>query len=219
MTMDLEALWAHARAHLDRRYPDGEAVLEAWRQETPERMDDRDLFREYTWVVATCGLTARAIEPRWEALGQALGGWDPGAALEAGPAPALAVLRNPRKVEAILWLARVLVDCPGTMRGLARESGLAPVLQRFLRWPFIGTTNCFHLARNLGWDTVTRSGPVARLAEFLGYDTEEMCAEIGRRVGERRREVDLCLWRWGMDVGDEAVRRWADFYRSVMPAG
>lgn len=217
--MDLEGLWEHAKGHLLRRYREGEAMLEQWRRETPERMGDRDLLREYGWVVATCGLTARAIEPRWEALGSALGGWDPEAALRAGPEPALAVLRNRRKVEAILWLARVLAESPGIMGTLAREDALAPVLDRFRQWPFIGATNAFHLARNLGWDTVARSGPVVRLAEFFGYDVEELCDEIGLLAGERRREVDLVLWRWGVDVGDQAMLRWADLYRSLTPAG
>lgn len=210
--MNYLALWDHALEHLRRTQPEWESLLDGWRAERPEQKADRDLLAEYGWVVACCGLTARAILPRWERLGAALGDWVPDRAAAAPREQVLQVLANPRKVDAIQALAADLARAPGQMARLAARP-LAEVLAWMASLPFIGPNNRYHLARNLGWDVVVRNGPVPRLAGLLGTSADLLCGAISDATGERLRVVDLVLWQWGNDAGDAELRRLAALLR------
>lgn len=214
-TMNTKALYEHAMDHLRATAPDPAAMLREWRGERPDRLSDRDLLREYAWVVACCGLTPQVIRKRWDALGEAFCQWDP-ARIGAQPAAvriaALGVIRNVRKIDAICALAADLARAPGLMASLAP---LAPkeALARVATLPYVGATNKYHLLRNLGWDVVVRTGPVTRLAAYLALSAEALCGQIAAQTGERIRTVDLVLWYWGHQVGDRAMKEIASLFR------
>ncbi len=210
--MNYLAVWEHALDHLRHTDPCWETTVAGWRAETPEQKTDRDLLEEYGWVVACCGLTARAILPRWERLGAALGGWVPAPAAAAPRGDVLAVLANPRKIDAIQALAADLAANPGQMQRLA-ECPLKEVFAWMATLPFVGPTNRYHLARNLGWDVVVKNGPVPRLAGRLDTTPEQLCGAISDQTGERLRVVDLVLWSWGNAVGEGEVERMAALFR------
>lgn len=210
--MNYLAIWDHALDHLKQSDPGWEQTLDTWRAESPRQKSDRDLMAEYGWVVACCGMTAKAILPRWERLGAALGHWDPAKAAGAPIQDVLAVLNNRRKIDAIQAFARDLAQNPGQMSRLA---AMEP--KRALAWfatlPWVGPNNRHHLARNLGWDTIVTNGPVPRFAAMLQTTSEELCEGIAEATGERIRTVDLLLWHWGNDVGDETMRQMALLFR------
>jgi hypothetical protein len=210
--MNYLAIWDHALDHLKQADPAWEQTLAHWRAERPDQKSDRDLMAEYAWVVACCGMTAKAILPRWERLGAALGNWDPPKAAAAPLQEVLAVLNNRRKIIAIQQFAADLASNPGQM---ARLAAMEP--KQALAWlgtlPWVGPNNRHHLARNLGWDTIVTNGPVPRFAAMLQLSSEELCAGIAAETGERIRTVDLLLWHWGNDVGDEAMRQMALLFR------
>lgn len=210
--MNYLAIWDHALDHLKQTDPAWQQTLAKWQSERPAKKTDRDLMEEYGWVVACCGMTAKAILPRWERLGAALGHWDPAKAAATPIQEVLAVLNNRRKITAIQQFASDLVQNPGQM---ARLADMEP--KRALAWlttlPWVGANNRHHLARNLGWDTIVTTGPVPRLAAMLQMTSEELCEGIANETGERIRTVDLVLWQWGNDVGDEAMRQMALLFR------
>ncbi len=192
-----------------------EATLSRWRLETPAACDDRDLLREYAWVVGSCGLTPQVMERLWTGLTSAFHDWDTGEvagrAIEVRIA-ALAVLRNQRKIDAILTRADDLARHPGEMQRLAALS-VSHLLAQLATLPWVGPTNRYHLARNLGWDVVVRTGAVPRLAGFLETTPDTLCTRIAAQTGERIRTVDLVLWYWGHQVGDAAMREFASLVR------
>jgi hypothetical protein len=210
--MNYLAIWEHALDHLKHTDPDWERTLNHWRHERPEWKSDRDLLQEYGWVVACCGLTAKAILPRWERLGAVLGHWAPAQAAAAPRHEVLAVLANRRKIDAIQGLAADLAREPGQMQRLAAKP-VKEVLAWMSTLPFVGANNRYHLARNLGWDVIVKNGPVPRLAGMLHTTAEQLCEGIAAETGERLRVVDLVLWQWGNDVGDEAMHRMAGLFR------
>lgn len=210
--MNYLAIWEHALDHLRASDPDWAQTLESWRSERPDRKSDRDLMMEYGWVVACCGMTAKAILPRWERLSAALGDWEPARATGAPLPEVLAVLNNRRKILAIQQFAADLAADPGQMARLA-EMEPKQALAWFGTLPWVGPNNRYHLARNLGWDVIVTNGPVPRFAAMLELNAEELCAGIAAETGERLRTVDLVLWHWGNDVGDEAMRQMALLFR------
>lgn len=213
--MDNFALWTHALDYLHATDTDPQGSLAQWRAEVPKHCTDADLFREYAWVVACCGLTPQVVQRRWDRLGEAFFGWDPtrvSARSSDARIAALELMRNPRKIHAILAFADDLNRAPGLM---ARLSPLQPkeALAQLTTLPFVGPSNKYHLARNLGWDVVTQTGPVTRLAAYLETTPEELCQRIGALVGERGRTVDLVLWHWGHQVGDQHMKEMASLFR------
>lgn len=213
--MNTELLWEHALNYLMATDSNPSETLERWRSERPEACDNRDLLREYAWVVGSCGLTPQVMERLWARLTTAFLDWDTGEvagrAIEVRAA-ALGVIRNQRKIEAILTRADDLARHPGEMQRLATLP-VDHVLAQLSTLPWVGSTNRYHLARNLGWDVVVRTGAVPRLAGLLETTPEALCARIVAHTGERIRTVDLVLWNWGHQVGDTAMREFTSLVR------
>jgi len=213
--MNTQALWEHAMDHLKATADDPPGMLALWRSETPDKCSDVDLFREYGWVVGACGLTPQVIMKLWDRLGEAFFAWDPvkvsNRTVDARVG-ALGVMKNVRKINAILAFADDLVREPGMMPRLAAMP-LKQVLAQLSTLPFVGANNRYHLARNLGWDVVVKTGPVARLSAYLLTTPEELCGRIAEETGERIRTVDLVLWCWGHQVGDGPMKEMASLFR------
>lgn len=213
--MNTNLLWQHAMDHLNATAEDPAGMLQGWRDEAPDRCTDRDLFREYGWVVGACGLTAQVIIKKWDGLTEAFHHWDPVAVSRRTRdvrIAALGVMRNPRKMDAILAFADDLAREPNMMERLAALP-TKEVLARLSTLPFVGANNRYHLARNLGWDVVVRTGPVVRLAAFLETTPEALCERIAEETGERARTVDLVLWYWSHQVGDAATKEMASLFK------
>lgn len=208
-------LWEHALDHMNATAPDPAGLLAQWRAETPDRCSDQDLLREYGWVVCSCGLTPQVIEKHWDRLGEAFRHWDPQAVAARSRdvrIEALGIMRNPRKIDAILAFADDLAREPGLMQRLAAMP-MKQVLAKLVTLPWVGENNRYHLARNLGWDVVVRTGPVVRLAAYLETTSEELCGRLAAETGERIRTVDLVLWYWGHQVGDTAMKEMASLFK------
>ncbi len=203
--------------HLNATAPDPAGMLELWRNETPEKCTDQDLFREYGWVVGSCGLTPQVIMKLWDRLGEAFFGWDPVLTARRekdARIAALGVMRNQRKIDAILAFADDLHREPGLMQRLAAMP-VKQVLAQVNTLPFVGANNRYHLARNLGWDVVVKTGPVVRLSAYLETTSEVLCERIAEEQGERVRTVDLVLWYWGHQVGDTAMKEMASLFKLI----
>ncbi len=213
--MNYRALYEHALDHLRATDPTPAETLERWRGETPASRTDGDLFMEYGWVVISCGMTAHVTSKLWPRMSEAFCQWDP-APVAARPVDArtaaLAVLKNPRKINAIIDFADDLVREPGLMARLAAKPA-KEVLAWLQTLPWVGETSRFHLARNIGWDVVVRTGPVPRLAAYLLTTPQELVETTAREVGERVRTVDLVLWNWGHAVGDAHMKEMASLFR------
>lgn len=215
--MNTLLLWDHALDYLNAEAADPVNLLEQWRAERPESCTDRDLLREYGWVVGSCGLTPHVMLKHWGSLSRAFVDWDPEAVSAdrvGARTAAMAVLHNPRKIDAILDFAYDLAIHPGRMERLSRSS-----VKEALAWlttlPWVGANNRYHLARNLGWDVVVRTGPVVRLAAYLERSSEELCETIALEAGERIRTVDLVLWYWGHRVGDADMKEFASLVKML----
>lgn len=213
--MNTQILWDYALDYLKATEADPKGLLDQWRSETPEKCNDQDLFREYGWVVGSCGLTPQVIMKVWDRLGEAFWGWDPArvaAHAKNARIAALGVMKNPRKIDAILAFADDLAREPGRMERLAAMP-VKTVLAQLQTLPWVGANNRYHLARNLGWDVAVKTGPVPRLAAYLETTPDELCETIAEGTGERVRTVDLVLWNWSHQVGDQAMKEIASFAR------
>jgi endonuclease III len=124
--------------------------------------------------------------------------WDSASEIAAaGHACVLAarpVFNNPRKLSAIVEIARIV-----------ERTGFAEIKRLILdqpvtelrRLPHVGQVTAWHLAKNLGLDVAKPDRHLARLAQQFGYaDAHELCAALSRVTGEPVRVIDLVLWRY-----------------------
>jgi hypothetical protein len=207
--MNVLALWDHVLDHLQANG----VALDQWRHQYPNQLSDRDLLEEYGWVVVSCGLTPHVSFKLWPSLTEAFRSWNPAAILEREcRTAALSVLKSARKIDAILQMAESLRQEPGQMARLAAMP-VKEALASLGTLPWVGPTNRYHMARNIGFDLCVRTGPVVRLAAYLNQAPEELCGEIAALTGERLRTVDLAIWKWCYDVGDDEAKRWAGLFR------
>ncbi|HWI51297.1 MAG TPA: hypothetical protein VNT01_04070 [Symbiobacteriaceae bacterium] len=215
--MNTHALWDHAMDHLKATADHPDEMLNKWRSETPDRCTDRELLAEYGWVVISCGLTPHVAIKHWPRMTEAFRNWQP---LEVAGnripvrIAALNVIKNPRKLDHILDFADDLAREPGLMQRLAAMD-LKQVMAKLATLPFVGANNRYHLARDLGYDVVVKTGPVPRLAAYLETTSEALCERIAAEQGERVRTVDLVLWNWGYQVGDTAMKEMASLFKLI----
>ena len=63
--------------------------------------------------------------------------------------------------------------------------------------PWIGPITKYHLARNIGIDTVKPDRHLVRLAEQFGFTSPlSMCQEIQKHESENLGVIDVILWRY-----------------------
>ena len=150
-----------------------------------------DFIHEYVWVVLCAAFKeqyARVIfDNFWEAVKEFNAG--------TGAEP-FDLIRHPGKKKAIIeafahgkkWYTELLIS--------------ENPIEYIGTLPYMGNALTYHLARNLGIDTVKPDRHMLKLAEHFGYSSPmEMCQEIQDEFGdapirERLGVIDVILWRY-----------------------
>lgn len=150
----------------------------AWAESLPPlaAVDAETFFAEYVWVVLNSGMreqVARTIFDRFMAAR------DPG------------VIGHPGKRAAI---ARAMEEYPAWVQGVLAAADPVDYLEQL---PYIGPRTKFHLARNIGVETVKPDRHLERLACTYGYEGSPLalCEAIRRHTGDRLGVIDVVLWR------------------------
>lgn len=61
--------------------------------------------------------------------------------------------------------------------------------------PFVGPITKYHLARNLGMDTVKPDRHLERISKKWGTDPFTLCERISKKTGDKVGFVDFVIWR------------------------
>lgn len=135
-----------------------------------------DFFREYVWVVLNTGFKEQAARKIFERY------------IETGDTK---VVKHPKKRESI---EKVLDNSECYFKGLCDAQDKIKYLKTI---PFIGDITKYHLARNIGIDTVKPDRHLMRLAKRFGFKSPlEMCKAIQEITEERLGVIDVILWRY-----------------------
>lgn len=138
-----------------------------------------DFFAEYMWVVVSSGMKNQIAELIDERL------WG---AIREGK-PLCSVFRHKGKVKAI---EQVLKE-----RELYYElyQQAEDKLAHLESLPYIGGITKYHLAKNLGVDTIKPDRHIERIAKNYGMDCFQMCGDLAIETGLRVATVDQIIWR------------------------
>lgn len=133
-------------------------------------------FLEYVWVVLNAGMKEQVARKIYE---QYIENFD------------VSLIRHPSKHSAI----KEMIDVYHVkFAEMMRVQDKIAYLEK-LAW--IGPITKYHLARNIGIDTVKPDRHLVRLAEMFVFDTPmSMCEHIHEDSGAKLGTIDVVLWRY-----------------------
>lgn len=135
-----------------------------------------DFFREYVWCVLNAGMREQAARTVFEKYMKTMD---------------TSTIRHAGKRTAI---ENVLDNCKMYYDQLLNSDDKT---EWFETLPWIGPITKYHLARNLGIDTVKPDRHLVRLSKQFGYETPlKMCESIQKETRDRLGAIDVILWRY-----------------------
>ncbi len=191
--------FAKAREHV--AYTNRLWEVEWQRTRRASQFTEADLLREAAWVILCSGFREAIVRRLFDKISLSFCDWESARAIveAAGAcrANALASIRNAKKIDAILGVAR-RVD--GIGFGALKRRILQEPIPELQQFPFIGPVTSWHLAKNLGFEVAKPDRHLMRLAQTLGYDdAQELCKTIALAMDETVQVVDIMLWRYAAD--------------------
>lgn len=158
-----------------------------WKIKSLEQQDPETFLVEYIWVVLNgSGLREQVVRKIFDKF------------MENRD---LNTLKNRKRREAI---AKAIACYTKWFAELQKAEDKIAYLDSL---PFIGPITKYHLARNIGIDTVKPDRHLVKFASKFGYSSPmEMCLEIQREIGNPPLGViDVVLWRWANLFGTDHV--------------
>lgn len=189
-------------------WADGLAAKGKWLRADPkEPARIHYVASEHAWVVFNSGFryaVMRKLWPRLEAAFQDFPFNPSGDDRRKMRADALNVIRNDRKVDAVLAMQKLIVA-----EGIEEILSDADDPPELMRLPFIGKITCYHFAKVLGADVVKPDVHLQRAARAAHFDSADaMVTSISSDTGDRKTVIDSVLWRYGEQ---QRARGWADW--------
>ncbi len=160
------------------------------------------VLQEAAWVILNSGFRFTVAKKVWPAVRSAFNGFLP-EKVDASCLPAaLRALNHEGKMQAIVEIARLVQT---DLEGILRDAQDPLKLRRL---PFIGPITCYHLAKDLGVDTIKPDVHLKRAAAAVGMDPFQLCQNIKDAIGDRLVVVDAVLWRYGEQM---KAQKWPDW--------
>jgi hypothetical protein len=158
---------------------------------------ESDFLQEAAWVVLSSGMRESVIRAKFPAISHCFLNWRSATMIsnkrKSCRSKALRLFGHERKIDAIITIS-AHVSSVGF--AYVKNQILKTGISWLLRYPFLGPTTSFHLAKNLGLDVVKPDRHLVRWAKWLGFDQPvELCDSIATIVGEKHSVIDLVLWR------------------------
>lgn len=191
----LTEVFCDAESFVKRHNPE---ILEWSRDVTrkgPLGLSKDDFLRKCAWVIYESGFRTSVVQKKWPLLLEAYKNFSVSYiafSLQLVKGEAMRVIGNERKVDAILEIAvRLYYD--EEFEEYKQDILENPDILEEL--PYIGKITKYHLARNIGIDTIKPDLHITRIAEHFGLDPFEMCRKLSEKSGYSLHAVDSILWR------------------------
>lgn len=174
----------------------------AWqRRACPEELSESTFLREAAWVVLCSGFREAIVRRVFDHVSLCYCDWESAADItEAGSACVFAastVFGHRAKLNALVDIARRI-----NVAGFDDIKGaiLLDPIKSLRQFPFIGPVTVWHLAKNLGFNTVKPDRHLIRVAKRFGFEhPQAFCTAIAQATGEPVKVVDLVIWRFLAD--------------------
>lgn len=172
----------------------------------PDHATPDNFWNEYIWVVYTSGFNSKVVAKIYPRLLSAYGHWTSTSKLCWSDV--CHVNGNRAKFSAVVSVADLLQSYTGNDNWWSHfRRRYLDTPDRMQQLPFIGKITKYHLARNLGHDSVKPDLHLVRLAEHFDFpDPQCMCEFLSGLSGERVGVVDLVLFYAASEFGTTDLR-------------
>lgn len=159
-----------------------------------EKQTEDNFFLEYVWVVLNAGMKEQAARGIFERFCQSIRGGNID----------FDIIRHPSKRKAIEKTFNHYILHFQNLQAIHGDNAKIEFLETL---PWIGPITKYHLARNIGIDTVKPDRHLVRLAEQFGYKSPlEMCRDIQDNIYYTKLgTIDVILWRYCNLYGSNAT--------------
>ncbi len=195
--MDILDFYATARQYVSTHGYQGE-IEWCEKREPFEKCTSETFFFEYVYVVLNAGMKEQIARKIYDRFCEHLD---------------FETIGHEGKRGAIKTLSR---NYPGHFLSLKMLPTDAARIEYLKSLPWIGDITKYHLARNIGIDTVKPDRHMVRLAAHFNYKTPlEMCEAIKAQTGEKLGVIDVILWRYCNLMGSMLFKIAAPSIRAV----
>lgn len=158
----------------------------------------KSFLREYTWVVLSSGLSDKAVIKVFPKILSIFKDWDNLTYIQKNinsiKLNALEVFNNPLKINAIISTT-IYVKNHG-IESIKRKIQIIGI-EYIKSFPFIGSTTCYHLAKNIGLSYAKPDRHLMRISNRIGFKSpNDLCRIISEFTDEKIQVVDIVLWRY-----------------------
>jgi endonuclease III len=152
-------------------------------------------FREYTWVVFTCGFKAAYVQKYWKHIKKMCCDFDISKAKELSFEELLEVspIKNKKKLKAIEQSFNIIDEYFIEEVHKIKDKDEAKNLFKTL--PFIGEITVYHIMRNVGIDCFKPDRHIVHITKDLKISEEDLFETIRSKYKEYIGVIDYILWR------------------------
>jgi len=138
-----------------------------------------DFFFEYTWVVVNSGMKNQIAEKIYQRIIDVVGKGEPIAS----------VFNHQGKVAAIEHMRE------NHQHEFEEYKLASDPVEHLGKLGWIGNITKYHLARNLGVDTIKPDRHLVRIAKLWNTTPHYLCQRLSEATGDRIGAVDVVIWR------------------------
>ncbi len=171
----------------------------AWQKEVSlDNLTESQFLKESAWVILSCGINEIVIRKVFPKISDVFFKWESSDTIYRNQSDclesALNIFNNPKKIKAIIEVAKEIRDV-GFDRSLKSIETEGP--SYLIKFPFIGPTTSYHLAKNIGFNVAKPDRHLVRVANAAGYaNPHDLCSDLSKIVGDDINIIDLVIWRY-----------------------
>ncbi len=180
---------------IDRGY---QCEIEWQENQSIDNISESEFLRESAWVILSSGMREAIIQKIFPRISHSFFEWESAVLICDNKSRckrnALKYFNHKGKINAIVDIA-TSVNTIGFE--IVRNNIVLDGIQYLTKFPYIGPTTSFHLAKNLGLQVAKPDRHLKRIANILGYnDPQELCSDIASISSDKISVVDIVLWRY-----------------------
>ncbi len=161
-------------------------------------VSEQTFLKEAAWVILSSGMKESIVRKKFIGVSKSFYHWESARRIKVWNKKcydnAMRYFGHSGKINAIIEVAEIIAEEGfSRIKSDIQEEGVSYLL----RFPFIGRTTSYHLAKNIGIDVAKPDRHLVRLAEAMSFSNAfKLCSHISTITGDSCSVVDLVLWRF-----------------------
>ncbi|TXT54420.1 MAG: hypothetical protein BAJALOKI1v1_2180001 [Promethearchaeota archaeon] len=162
----------------------------------------KEFFKQYIWVVFTCGFKADYVRKHWTAIKKMCCDFDVKKTTEfsADELLKLSPIKNKKKINAIEQSCKIIDEVfVNNVQEIKCKKDAQTLLKKL---PFIGEITVYHIMRNIGIDCFKPDRHIVHITKELSISKKDLFEILCSTHREYMGVIDYILWRASATLHD-----------------